>query len=137
MWCAVKSKFFHLPMHHKHVCNIFKNTFTDATGISSLWWMLVFTIGRVDLWFHSVEYCLLYSSGILSSHTPADVWAWKCFFLKTPLLFCTIKYFISLNCIDFKNSLNESMLFNFLTVGLWKHWEYNMKLWHFWLNRFF
>ena len=33
-------------------------------------------------------------------------------FLKT-LLLCIIKYFISLNCIDFKNSLNESMLFNF------------------------
>lgn len=35
------------------------------------------------------------------------------FFLKTPLLLCTIKYFISLTCIDLKNSLNESMLFNF------------------------
>lgn len=39
-------------MHHTHVCNILKkNTFTDATGISSLWWMLVFIGSGVDYGF--------------------------------------------------------------------------------------
>ena len=37
IWCTVKSEFSHPPVHRKHVCNILKNTFTDATGISSLW----------------------------------------------------------------------------------------------------
>lgn len=50
---------------------------------------------------------------------------------KTPLLLCIIKYFISLSCIDFLK-FSQSMLFNFFlkSLGLWKHWEYNMKLWH-------
>lgn len=42
-------------------------------------------------------------------------------FFKISLLLCTIKYFISLNRIEFKSFLSESMLFNFflkIRVGL-------------------
>lgn len=75
--------------------------------------MLVFTIGRVDLWFHSIQLLL-----IILQWNPFLTYSCGClglemFFFKTPLLLCTIKYFISLTCIDLKNSLNESMLFNF------------------------
>lgn len=92
-------------MHHKHVCNILKNTFTDATGISSLWYMLVFTLGRG--WIYGViQSSITYYTSVESfPHVVLQMSGPGNVFLKISLLLCTIKYFISLNCIDFKNSV--------------------------------